>query len=127
MDSFCKRDSVTGEGGTFNFSNFFSGNDVALFGGLEYHAQAWPVTWKLEYDGNNYQREPQNNNLEQKIPFNFGVLYQYKNMIDMQLGFVRGTTFSLGLTFRTNFKKDSVVKYLDPKPVVVNSYPPPFL
>ncbi len=123
-DSFCQRDSVSYQGGTFNFGNFLSGKNTALFGGVEYQSETWPIIWKVEYDANNYQSEPLGNKLEQKIPFNIGMLYHYKDFVDFQLGFVRGNTVTLGLTLKTNFKKNSAVKYLDPLPEVVAKVTP---
>jgi hypothetical protein len=124
FDSFCQRDSVSNQGGTFGVDNFFSGKKMAVFGGLEYHQADWPIIWKVEYDANNYQNEPQNNNLEQKTPFNIGLLYHYKDSIDVQIGVVRGTTLALGVTLKTNLKKGAIVKYLDPKPEVVSEITP---
>lgn len=116
LDSFCQRGSVSNQGGTLGVDNFFSGKKMAVFGGVEYHQQNWPIVWKIEYDANNYQNEPKNNNLEQKTPFNIGFLYRYQDFVDLQVGVVRGTTFTLGITFKTNLKKSSVVKFLDPEP-----------
>jgi len=123
-DAFCQRDSVAEQGGTISLGNFFSGKQVALFGGLAYHPETWPIILKAEYDANDYQSEPFQNNLKQDTPFNIGVLYRYKDIVDLQLGFVRGNTFTLGLTLKTNFKKGRTAKYLDPAPEEVAKVTP---
>lgn len=119
-ESFNRRKSSSGgSGGTIDSSVFFSGDKVSLFAGIEYHLENTPLALKFEYDANNYQNEPFNQVFEQKTPLNFGAVYSFKNAIDLHLGYVRGTTAMLGLTFRTNFKSSGAKKIFDPDPIVV--------
>ena len=119
-ENFCNRGSVTGKGGNLGLANLFSGKKMALFGGVEYHQEALPISWKLEYDGNSYQNEPFGSQFEQKTPLNFGAVYHFSDSIKLQAGLVRGTTAMLGITFETNLKSSTQVKYFDPAPVKVD-------
>lgn len=123
-DSFNSREGTTTDsGGTIDPTVFFSGERVSLFGGAEYHFESYPLVAKLEYDANNYQSEPQGNIFKQRSPLNLGLVYSYNNSVDVHLGYVRGTTAMLGLTFKTNLKSTGAKKVLDPSPMDVYDKP----
>ncbi|MEW6765787.1 MAG: YjbH domain-containing protein [Pseudomonadota bacterium] len=122
---FDERDADIGEGGTFSLGNYFSGQDVAPFGGVEYRPRWAPITLKLEYDGNDYRHEPQGNNLATASPINVGLVYHVSPGVDLHAGYERGNEFMLGLTIHTNFNaQEGQPKLLDPKPVPIGSPPP---
>ena len=106
------RETDVGQGGNFSTGSWFRG-DAALFGGLEYQSP-WKTVFKVEYDGNHYQREPQDNNLPQKTPLNLGLVYRPTAGLDLSLGYERGTTWSLGLTFYTDMSGLAVPKLTAP-------------
>ena len=106
------RETDVGQGGNFSTGSWFRG-DAAWFGGLEYQSP-WKTVFKVEYDGNHYQREPQDNNLPQKTPLNVGLVYRPTSGLDVSLGYERGTTWSLGLTFYTDMSGLSVPKLTAP-------------
>ena len=56
---------VSSSGGQVNATSFFRGT-TALFGGVQYSTPSDKWLVKAEYDGNNYQREPQSNNRTQE-------------------------------------------------------------
>ncbi len=110
--------STTATGGTLNVKSFFHGRP-ALFGGLQYQTP-WPkLLAKIEYDGNNYQHEPQTNNQRDNSPFNVGLTYRYSPSVDLSAGFERGNTVMLGFTFHGALNKVAAPKILDPAPVPV--------
>ena len=110
-------------GGQINSATFFHGS-TALFGGVQYHTPSEKWLFKAEYDGNNYQHEPQNNNRTQKTPVNVGLVYRFGPSIDLSAGIERGTTLMLGLTFKTSLPNLNTPKVSDqPMPLVVASRP----
>ncbi len=109
MDS---RQNDFGLGGNFSTESWFRG-DAAWFGGLEYQSP-WKTVFKIEYDGNNYQHEPQDNNLLQKTPVNLGLVYRPTAGLDVSVGYERGTTWTLGLTFYTDMSGLAVPKVTAP-------------
>ena len=111
--SFNTRSADFGMGGTPAFKSFFRG-PAALFGGVQYHTPWRNWVLKAEYDGNNYQNEPQANNRKQTTPFNFGVVYRPNPSVDLSLGVERGNTVMVGLTLRTSLPNLSVPKVSEP-------------
>ena len=102
----------TGQTGQFSFGNYFSG-PAALFGGVQYQTPWERLILKLEYDGNDYQHEPQGNNQVVKSPWNFGAVYRLGSAADLNIGVERGNTVMLGLTLRTDLPNLSMRKLND--------------
>lgn len=119
-DKFEERPSVTGTG-NFNSKGMFRG-PVGVFGGVAYQTPWQPLQLKLEYDGNNYRREPQRNNQTQRTPLNFGASYQFSKNVQGHVAWERGDAVMLGLTLHTNLAKAlSTPKTLDPPPYPMTS------
>ena len=106
------RQTDIGQGGTLSTSSWFHG-PAALFGGVEYQTP-WNFNIKLEYDGNNYQHEPQNNNLPVSSPINWAVVFRPYKALDVSLGVERGKTFSAGFTFYVDMAGLNMPKLTDP-------------
>ena len=116
--SFETRKIDAGQGGTFGISSYFRG-PAAFFGGVQYRSPWEPLILKLEYDGNDYQHEPQANNQRQRTPWNFGLVYRAANWVDLSLAVERGTTVMLGVTFHTDLDQMQMPKLTDPTRVPV--------
>jgi len=99
-------------GGEANASAFFRG-PAALFGGLQYHTPWNKWLLKAEYDGNNYQNEPQSNTQRQRTPVNLGVVYRYHPSLDISFGMERGEKIMLGFTLRTSVAQLHAPKIAD--------------
>lgn len=115
---FGTRKSATQQGGQFAFSSYFRGPG-ALFGGVQYQSPWESLIFKLEYDGNDYQHEPQANNQLQKSRWNVGLVYRAANWVDLSLALERGTTVMLGVTFHTDLDRMQMPKLADPPRVPV--------
>jgi hypothetical protein len=119
---FDVRSNDFGSGGTVSTKAFFRG-PASVFGGVEYQTP-WNMVLKAEYDGNNYQREPQGNNQLQKSPFNLGMAYRVAPGIELSLTRERGTTWGIGFNFFSNWAQQNQLKVQDkPTPAVANSRP----
>ncbi len=118
---FDTRTKDTGQGGNFAFGSYFHG-PTALFGGVQYQTPWEPLILKLEYDGNDYQHEPQTNDQRQSSPWNFGAVYRVGRAVDVTLGVERGNTAMLGVTLHTQLDGLSMPKLNDPPrvPVALN-------
>lgn len=102
--------------GAFTSKRYFRG-PVALFGGVEYRTPWAPLRLKLEYDGNDYQHEPQHNNQKQRLPVNFGAVYSLNKGIDLNLALERGNKVMFGITLHANLaQSEGPAKQLDPAP-----------
>ena len=119
---FDERQSDTGQGGTISTKAFFSG-PASVFGGVEYQTP-WGAVLKAEYDGNNYQHEPQGNNQVQKSALNFGVAYRIAPGVEMSVSRERGNTWGIGFTFFSDWSKLNQPKLSDkPTPAVALGRP----
>ncbi len=121
--SFDTRKREISVSGNFSVNSYFRG-PTALFGGLQYQSPWEPLVLKLEYDGNNYQHEPQSNNQRQDSPWNVGAVYRAGRAIELSLGIERGNTVTLSITLQTDLKKMAIPKLDDPAPVPVSAYRP---
>ena len=115
---FDVRTGATGQGGDFSLSRYFRG-PTAVFGGVQYHTPWDPLTIKVEYEGNDYQNEPQANNQPQRSPVNVGIVYKAAKGVDLSLGFERGNKAMFGVTLYTDLPRLGQPKLSDPRPVPV--------
>jgi hypothetical protein len=106
-----------GEGGTVDLGQFFAGERVALFGGIEWLTPLEGLRLKIEYDPNSYQNEPLDNRFRVDAPINVGLAYQPFSWLDVGIGFERGNTLQLRVAMTPNL--------IDPKPVLRIDTPPP--
>ncbi len=110
-------------GGTLNTSTLFRGR-TALFGGLQYQLPSDKWLLKLEYEGNDYSREPSGRPIEQDSRFNLGVVYRYAPWLDVSVGFERGNRAVLTLSAHTQLDGLRTPKVLDPRRAPVqDTYP----
>ncbi len=118
--SFRRRSANDPEGGRFNIGSWFSGDDVALFGGVEYYTPVRGMTLKLELDPNDYQNEPRGGSFSQSLPVNAGLRYRPFSWIDASLGLERGNRLMLRAALRTNLHRAGLEKF-DPPPVEIRT------
>ncbi|MCG8910194.1 YjbH domain-containing protein [Pseudomonas sp. DP-17] len=118
-DRFKTRPAPTGTvdtAGSVNSNSYFRGRP-SLFGGINWQTPWKPLSFKLEYDGNDYQHEPLDNPQKQDSPFNIGLVYKASDSIDLTASFERGNTAMFGITLHTNFAtRKAPAKVSDPAP-----------
>jgi len=120
-DRFKDRRPIAGsninDAGKFGASNMFKG-PVGIFGGITYQTPWDALLLKVEYDGNDYKREPRRNNLNQSTPINVGLVYIPNRNIELAAAWERGDAAMFSLTFRGNpGHAASSAKPFDPAPV----------
>jgi hypothetical protein len=102
--------------GRFGLSNMFKG-PVGVFGGITYQTPLDSLLVKVEYDGNDYRREPRGNNLEQRTPINVGLVYVPNRNVELTAAWERGDAAMFSLTWRGNpGHAVSAPKPFDPPP-----------
>ncbi len=88
-------------GGQPNYKNWFTGKG-ALFGGLLWQTPYQPLSVKVEYDGNDYSREPSaKGKLKADSPINLGLQWQNDD-VNINVGYERGNQFTAGITLHDN-------------------------
>lgn len=109
-------DNAGDQAGNINTKQFFRGR-VSPFASVQYQPLHSPFIFKLEYEGNDYQSEPQDNNQSQSMPLNLGLVWQAAPFVDFQVALERGNTAMVGLTFHTNLAKTAIQpRRYDPAP-----------
>ena len=116
--SFNTRSGNVGQGGNVALGSYFRG-PASLFGGVQYQSPWERWVLKLEYDGNNYQNEPQANNQKQTSPLNYGLVYRAARWLDLSLGMERGNSIMFGFTLHTSLDALEMPKLNDPARVPV--------
>ena len=113
--NFESRDSSIGEGGSFNYKDWFSGDRASAFAGLEYKLKKYGLRLKLEYDTTKPDQE-----FRSQIPlkvdsrFNIGLTYNISDLGDLGLSFERGNQFRISFYFKGNFAREGKLKKIDP-------------
>ncbi len=112
--------AVSGRGGRVEFKRWFRGEDVALFGGLEWRTPLRGLSVKLEYEGNDYESEPPGNRqFDVDSPVNLALHYRVNRAFAMELGVERGNTAVFGATLSGNFQRDESPPKQDPLPPAI--------
>ena len=102
--------------GKFGASAMFRG-PVGVFGGVSYQTPLEQLIVKVEYDGNDYRREPRGANLNQSTPINVGLVYRPSKVVELTAAWERGDAAMFSLTLRGNpGGSRSAPKSLDPCP-----------
>ncbi len=115
-DGFKERGG-SNQAGTLS-SGFFQGQNIGLFGGVEYLPPVEGLRLKLEYDGNSYQQEPLGNQFKTNTPLNVGVDYKPLNWLNLGVAFERGNSLMLRASVAQVFDRAAnVPKFLDTPPV----------
>ncbi|MEQ9107805.1 MAG: YjbH domain-containing protein [Limnobacter sp.] len=124
-DQFETRPDVDfGRGGKLSAKTYFRGR-TSLFGGVQWHTPIDDLVLKLEYDGNNYQNEPLNNPQVQDSRVNLGAVYKLSDSVNFHVGYERGNTLSVGLSFFENLSTFNTPKVSAVKPLPVTTGPRP--
>ncbi|WP_295556736.1 YjbH domain-containing protein [uncultured Stenotrophomonas sp.] len=123
-DRFKERRPIAGsninDAGKFGVSNMFKG-PVGIFGGITYQTPWDPLLVKVEYDGNDYRREPRRNNLKQSTPVNIGLVYAPNRNVELTAAWERGEAAMFSLTLRGNpGHAPSAPKPFDPPPTRID-------
>ncbi|MEZ9899126.1 YjbH domain-containing protein [Vibrio breoganii] len=118
-DRFCERaNDYSGNGGQFDVDRWFSG-PASIYAGLEYQTPYEPLSFKVEYDTNDYSQDAPvvrgTADMTQHIPVNFGMVYRVDDWAQIRVSYERGDTLALGVTLSTNFN-DLYATWVDERP-----------
>jgi len=104
---FDNRNASQGQGGSFSYKNWFSG-EASLFGGLEFDMPKKGLRLKLEYDTSNPDKRKVVEEVESR--FNIGVNYSWSENLSISSSFERGSQFRVAFQLKGNFLNDSIPK-----------------
>ncbi|MEM9045530.1 MAG: YjbH domain-containing protein [Pseudomonadota bacterium] len=101
-DRFEDRDGDTSGGGNVNFGNYFSGEEVGVFGGLEWQSPIDGLSFKAELASDDYDFEDSLGQIDINIPANFGVEYRPLDGVELGAYYMYGSSFGVRLTLTGN-------------------------
>lgn len=114
-ESFRDRGRFTAGGGSLN-NVYFKGARVGLFGGIRYDLPVKGLSFKAEYDPNNYQFEALDNRFPVAAPVNVGLDYAVTSWFHVGAAFERGNRLGLRLVLTNNLARQSGPPKADPPP-----------
>jgi hypothetical protein len=124
-NTFCDRTLDTGTGGKVEFGQFFSGEEMGFFGGLEWQTPINNLSLKAEYSDDAYTRERELGSFSPNMPLNFGL--EYRPMPGVELGtyYMYGSEIGVRLSLTGNpFQPLAEVDSESaPRPVVARPQP----
>lgn len=85
--------------------NYFSGEKMGFFWGVEYKTPIEGLTAKLEYSTVDKSTIDIFQDYESKSAFNLGINYKIKNWLEVGAGFMHGNQLALHLTVKQNLHK----------------------
>lgn len=92
------------------FGNYFSGDKMGFFWGVEYKTPIDGLTGKLEYSTADKAQLDGFEEYESNTAFNFGLNYKVKSWIELNAGLLHGNQFVLNITFKNNLHKPQKFK-----------------
>jgi hypothetical protein len=101
-DKFCDRIRDTETGGTVEFGQFFSGEEIGFFGGLEWRTPIEDLSFKAEYSDDAYTRERDLGAFSPNIPFNFGLEYRPLEGVELGAYYMYGSEFGVRVSLSVN-------------------------
>lgn len=104
------------------FGNYFSGDKMGFFWGIEYRTPINGLTAKVEYSTADKAQLNGFQDYNSRTAFNFGLNYKIKSWIELNGGLLHGNQFSLNITFKNNLHKPQKLKMAKGnKPVEIKS------
>lgn len=99
---FAIRSSETGRGGKVRTADFFRGEAIGLFGGIEYRPQRRPWSLLVEYNSDTYLRETSRRTLDLKSPFSVGINWKVTPRMQLGASWQHGSQFGLKFSFHSD-------------------------
>lgn len=86
--------------GKFRPEVFFSGEQVGVFGGITYQLESFPLTFALEYNGDEYRWETLGGLAKPSSPLSYGLTWHVDQNIDVRLSHQHLDTVGLGIQLK---------------------------
>jgi len=118
-DRFGVRDQYTGRGGELSYGQFFSGEEVGVFGGISRKFESLPITAMLEYNPDQYDWDVGGGGKRPKEPWSTGITWHAVPGVDLRLSLQHRD--EIGIGFRSYFDSKTEPVRRDPD-IFISSY-----
>ena len=105
-ERFDNRSAEVGLGGEFSLGNFFSGPNIGVFGGLSQTFETLPVTLKIEFNPDQYERDVILGSRPPKSPWSAGVTWHVLPGVDLRFSAQHQREIGLGFTTYLNTRDE---------------------
>ncbi len=119
-----RRRQTSGSGGVPEVGQWFHGDRVGLFGGINYRTPIKGLSLKLEWDPNDYSYEPYGNVIAPKSSLNVGLTYQFDEGLDLALGVERGDTLMVQIALHGDLNPETEIPRFYAFPEKISRQPP---
>ncbi|HPF47583.1 MAG TPA: YjbH domain-containing protein [Emcibacteraceae bacterium] len=116
-DGFSRRSFNDPESEKLRFGNYFSGEKMAFFWGLEYKTPIDGLTAKLEYSTVDRSQIDIFKDYKSNTAFNFGLNYKVNSWMEVGGGLLHGNQLALQLTLKQNLHKPVNLGFASGPPV----------
>ncbi len=122
-DGACDRENDFGEGGKLSLDTFFRGEDMGVFGGVEWRTPIDKLSVKLEYSSDAYEREQRSPaaSFDPGSQVNVGVEYRIRPGITFGGYYMYGTELGFNIAISGNPNRPLVPPDLGTGPLPVNA------
>ncbi|MEM7211197.1 MAG: YjbH domain-containing protein [Pseudomonadota bacterium] len=124
-DGFRNRDVNVGVGGNVTPGQFFRGENMGFFGGIEWNTPIEGLSAKLEYSPDRYTRERTFGDFEQNVPLNIGLDYRASDELEIGAYYMYGSEFGIRVTITANPFRPLADFDTEPAPKHLASRPAP--
>ena len=115
-DRFEDREPDVGVGGNVDFGQFFRGETMGIFGGLEWETPIEGLSAKVEYSPDRYSRERLFGDFEQNAPINTSLEYQANESVEIGAYYMYGSEFGVRVTISANPYRPVTDSDVEPAP-----------
>jgi len=119
--SFNNRSSSYNIAGAGNFSSFFHGPRVGVFGGAVWHTPLDGLALMIEYDSDNYPNEKAAGNFSPRSQVNYGAAYDLSDATQVSLDWLYGRSLGGGFSLRLDPVHAQYPQKIEPPPPPVES------
>ena len=124
-DSFRDRTGAGVTGGTVNFGEYFSGEDVGIFAGIQWLTPIEGLAVTAEYSSDDYDFEEEAGAVTARIPLNLGLSYRPLDGVEIGAYYQYGTEFGVRVSLSANPFKPLALTDGEPAPLPLRQRPPP--
>ena len=118
-EDFRMRNSELGQGGSFNYKSWFSGEKISLFSGMEYYWWKHGLILKLEYDTSRSDWANSGPEINNQSMLNFGIVRPINRNFSVGISFEKGNQFRFSFDIKSDYGKRPLVKKNDPPKNVI--------
>lgn len=112
-DSFRERDYNNPGSENFRFGDYFSGEKMGFFWGVEYNTPIEGLTAKVEYSTFDKSKIAEFANYKSKTAFNVGANYKANNWLEVGVGLHHGNQIGIHLTAKQNLHRPKKLDIAD--------------